>query len=156
VAISRRAWIVTGGILVGIGALVYLVQRPSYRRAQEYVQAVRRQKQGPASVGNVEQAVIVNLRLSDQSFGSPAERDAIHALSDRLEMAIAEAQVGEFDGDEFGEGKCLLYMYGPDAQKLFGVVEPVLRSSPMVKGGWVIKRFGRADQPNVTVERVSL
>jgi hypothetical protein len=42
-----------------------------------------------------------------------------------MQQAIEEAAAGEFDGDEFGDGKCVLFMYGPDADRLFGVIETV-------------------------------
>jgi hypothetical protein len=91
-----------------------------------------------------EQAVIVSLLLSNAAFGQAEERDAIHALTDRLDAAIREAGAGEFDGDEFGDGTCTLYMYGPDADSLFAAVEPLLRGSTLAKGGHAIKRYGPA------------
>jgi hypothetical protein len=91
-----------------------------------------------------EHAVIAHLKLSDEEFGSSEEAEDIHELSDRLAEAIEENHVGEFDGDEFGEGECVLYMYGPDADALFSAIEPVLRLSPLTKGARVIKRYGEA------------
>ena len=91
-----------------------------------------------------EHAVIAHLKLSDGGFGSDNETADIHELSDRLAEAIQENNVGEFDGDEFGGGECVLYMYGPDADALFSAIEPVRRSSPLAKGGRVIKRYGEA------------
>ena len=91
-----------------------------------------------------EHAVIAHLKLSDEGFGSDDETADIHELSDRLTEAIEDNNVGEFDGDEFGGGECVLYMYGPDADALFSAIEPVLRSSPLTKGGRVIKRYGEA------------
>ncbi|WP_246811386.1 hypothetical protein [Mesorhizobium sp. AA22] len=92
----------------------------------------------------MEQAVIVYLLLNDGQFGTSKERASIFALEDRLEQVVGNASVGEFDGDEFGDGKCILYMYGPDAERLFFVIEPVLKSSPAAVGGYAIKRFGKA------------
>jgi len=59
-----------------------------------------------------------------------------------LDQMIRSSGAGEFDGDEFGEGACTLFMYGPDADLLFRAVEPALRSSPLVRGGRAIKRYG--------------
>ncbi|MBZ9671803.1 hypothetical protein FJW08_22760 [Mesorhizobium sp. B3-2-1] len=103
----------------------------------------------------MEQAVIVYLLLSDGQFGTPQERETIIALEQRLEQAVGNASAGEFDGDEFGGGKCVLYMYGPDAERLFAVIEPVLKSSPAATGGYAIKRFGKAANPNAKEARVS-
>jgi len=101
-------------------------------------------------------AVLVTLKLSDAAFGDAEERDAIHALSDRLDAAIRAAGAGEFDGDEFGDGVCTLYMYGPDADRLFDAISSELRGSPLTRGGSVTKRYGAASNPAARVERVAL
>lgn len=103
----------------------------------------------------MEQAVIVYLLLNDGQFGTSQERASILALENRLEQAVGNASVGEFDGDEFGEGKCVLYMYGPDAERLFVVIEPVLKSSQAAAGGYAIKRFGGAADPSAKEVRVT-
>ena len=58
----------------------------------------------------MEHAVIVHLRLDDSAFGSTEKREGIIELQDELAAAIDEAKAGEFDGDEFGEGECVLFM----------------------------------------------
>jgi hypothetical protein len=103
-----------------------------------------------------EQAVLVHLRLSDAGFGTREEMVSIHALSGRLEARIAAARVGEFDGDEFGQGECMLFMYGPNADALFEAVEPELRASPLSRGGWVIKRYGASDDDSAKEVRIDL
>jgi hypothetical protein len=81
-----------------------------------------------------EHCVKVCLKLAEE-FGSPDEMEAIYALSDLLEETIEKHKAGEFDGDEFGGGECMLYMYGPDADQLFNAIRKVLKSSPLTKGG---------------------
>ena len=103
----------------------------------------------------MEQAVIVYLRLNDGQFGTPREHESVRALEERLEQAIGGASVGEFDGDLFGEAECILYMYGPDAERLFVVIEPILKSSPVAAGGYAIKRFGEAADPSAKEIRVT-
>ncbi|KUM26263.1 hypothetical protein AU467_23185 [Mesorhizobium loti] len=103
----------------------------------------------------MEQAVIVYLLLSGGQFGALQERQSVQVLEDRLNQVVSDAGAGEFDGDEFGEGKCTLYLYGPDAEKLFHVIEPVLKSSPVAAGGYAIKRFGAAVDPAAKEIRVS-
>ena len=103
-----------------------------------------------------EHAVLVHLRLSDAHFGTRQEMDAIHALSERLEAKILEAKAGEFDGDEFGQRECTLYMYGPDADALFVAIERELRASPLSRGGWVIKRYGAAEDRSAKELRINL
>ena len=103
-----------------------------------------------------EHAVLAYLRLSDGEFGGEGEIESIHELTDRLAEAIESAGVGEFDGDEFGDGECSLYMYGPDADALFASIEPILRNSSHATGGHVIKRYGDADDPEAKEVRVDL
>jgi hypothetical protein len=92
----------------------------------------------------VAHAVIVRFPLSDDGFGSDAEFNAMVALSDALEAAITAAGVGEFDGNELGGGECTLFMYGPDAHQLFSAV---LAGSRLVRGVYVVKRYGDAHDP---------
>jgi hypothetical protein len=81
--------------------------------------------------------------------------DAIHALSAKLEQVIKAKHLGLFDGDEFGQGECTLYMYGPDADVLFAAIEPLLRSSPLTKAGSATKRYGDAADPNTKEVKVT-
>ncbi|KAA3639783.1 MAG: hypothetical protein DWP92_04160 [Armatimonadetes bacterium] len=103
-----------------------------------------------------EHAVIAHLKLSDEEFGTGDQRASIQELSSQLEQSIAEAAAGEFDGDEFGAGRCTLYMYGRDADLLFAAVEQQLRASPHATGGFVIKRSGSASDPCATEVRIEL
>lgn len=107
-------------------------------------------------VPKIEHAVLVYLKLSNDSFGAEEERDSIHQLSHQLESVIDLHGVGEFDGDEFGGGRCVLYMYGPSADRLYDAVSPLLSSSHLSKNGYVIKRYGNADDPHATETRVNL
>lgn len=87
-------------------------------------------------------AVLVHLKLSDDQTGDPGEREDINRLETRLGAAVQSRSVGEFDGNEFGGGECVLYMYGPDADALFTVVKPLLIGSALSKGAYAIKRYG--------------
>jgi hypothetical protein len=104
----------------------------------------------------VEHAVIAHIRMTEDQLGSERERAAVAVLADDLERVIVEKQAGEFDGEEFGDGRCVLYMYGPDADRLFEAVEPVLKATPLARGGFAIKRYGEANDANAVEARVSL
>ena len=104
----------------------------------------------------MDHAVIVHLRLDDNGSGSDEKRESINELQDKLTDAIDEAEVGEFDGDEFGEGECVLFMYGTDADTLLDTIEPILRASAHAKGGFVIKRYGEASDPKAREVKVKL
>lgn len=89
-----------------------------------------------------EQAVVVTYSLSD-GFGSELERDAVRALKYRLIDAIGAAEAGELDGTEFGGGRVRIYTYGPDAGRLFGVMEALLREFPL-RPARAVLRLGAA------------
>jgi hypothetical protein len=88
--------------------------------------------------------VTVHFKLSDSKFGSSEERDSVHRFSDELASLIKEHQVGEFDGDEFGNGEGTLFMYGPEVDRLFEAVHSALQTWEPLRGGHVIKRYGKS------------
>jgi hypothetical protein len=90
----------------------------------------------PTSVND--QAVVVHFR-----YGS-TDLKPLFALEDRLESAIKSAAVGILDGDEVAADghDGYIYMYGPDADRLFKAIKPVLASSPFMKGARIAKRYG--------------
>jgi hypothetical protein len=104
----------------------------------------------------MERAVIAHLSLTEGPFGSEHECEAVADLAGLLHRAIDDHGVGEFDGQESSEGRCVFYMYGPDADRLFGVVEPILKAAPLARGGIAIKRYGDAKDPNAVEARVDL
>ncbi|MEV4539087.1 hypothetical protein AB0J82_35470 [Asanoa sp. NPDC049518] len=81
--------------------------------------------------------------------------EAIHGLEDRLEKAITEAGVGEYDGNEIGGGEAVLFAYGPDATKLFAAMERELRAFPP-RPAYAILRFGAPDDPAAVEKRMDL
>ncbi|KQW16247.1 hypothetical protein [Streptomyces sp. Root369] len=98
-----------------------------------------------------EEAVIAHYCLSDDEFGSLTEREAFFDAEQTMAAAAEEARVGEVDGNEFGGGEVVLYAYGPDAQALFKVMEPTLRSLPF-RPAYVVLRQGSSE----TESRVEL
>ena len=87
----------------------------------------------------VEHAVIVSF-----SYIGSTDLDPLFALESQLEAAINTAKVGEYDGNEVAvDGSDgTLYMYGPDADKLFAIVRPVLESCSFMKGASARLRYG--------------
>ncbi|WP_326725369.1 hypothetical protein OHT59_44310 [Streptomyces sp. NBC_00243] len=97
-----------------------------------------------------EEAVIARYRLSDDSFGSPNERDAIFDAEKAMMAAVEQAGVGEVDGNEFGGGEAVVYVYGPDAEAHFKVMEPTLRGLPF-RPAYVVLRQG-SDETETRVD----
>jgi hypothetical protein len=103
-----------------------------------------------------EQAVIVHLTLSGDGFGSESDRNRVFELEDALIAAVEYAGVGEYDGNEFGAGEAVFYAYGPDADSLFEVMEPVITEFGPGAGSYAVKRYGDADDASAQEHRVSL
>jgi hypothetical protein len=74
----------------------------------------------------------------------PKDRARIHILEHRLETTIKRAGVGELGETEFhvdgNDG--YLYMYGPDPDRLYVVVSPILKSSRLMTDAEVTKHYG--------------
>ena len=68
----------------------------------------------------------------------------VYALGDQIQLAINEAKVGEYDGHALpadgSEGR--YFVYGPDAEAIFKVMEPVLAASPLMSGAKVTLHYG--------------
>jgi hypothetical protein len=98
-----------------------------------------------------EHAVIVTLGMSE-GFGTSAEREEIQRLGDELKRAVVAEGVGTFDGDGFGHGEAELYFYGPSADDLLAVIEPVVlgayEPSKIVD---IVKRYGELGAPGKRV-----
>jgi hypothetical protein len=86
-----------------------------------------------------EQDVLVVLKLSNRLMGTHQERADLEVFADELDVAVRDAGVGEYDGDELGGGECTLFFCGPDQDQLLAVLLPLLKRSPMARGGGVVK-----------------
>lgn len=99
-------------------------------------------KGGPSD----EEAVLVHLDGKTLPEEIYAEFD-LATLEDQLEAAIAERQVGDFDGNEIGPDEATLFMYGPHADRLFVAVEQILREYPLCRNARVTIRAGGPGAP---------
>lgn len=66
---------------------------------------------------------------------------------EKFEAAVTAAGVGEYDGNELAvDGSDgMLFLYGPDADKLFAVVKPHLEAASLLKNVVVTLRYGAVD-----------
>jgi len=99
-----------------------------------------------------EQAVIVHFE-----YGKP-DWTPFFEFEKTLETSIAATGVGEYDGNELAVdgSNGTLYMYGPDADKLFDVVKPHLASSKLLKNVEVTLRYGAAGDLSARESKVRL
>ncbi|GAA1262429.1 hypothetical protein GCM10009665_60110 [Kitasatospora nipponensis] len=102
-----------------------------------------------------EQAVIARYRLADDGMGTQGQRATVRQAQTLLAEAIERAEVGEFDGNEFGDGEVVLYAYGPDADALFDVMTPVLHDLPF-RPAHIVLRYGSASNPSTPEHRFDL
>ena len=99
-------------------------------------------KKAKQADGAPDHAVLVRIATptGDEEF-------ALDAVEDQLIAAIDAAGAGEFDGNEFGPDGATLYLYGPDGERLFAVVEPILRGAGFPAGSHAIVRAGGPGAP---------
>jgi hypothetical protein len=100
-----------------------------------------------------EHAVILKLKLVSGPMGNEEQLKRITELEDQLANAIKQSSSGDFDGDEYGEGFCTIYMYGPSAERLFASVQPTLKGFRAARGSYVILRYGK---PGSKQDRIKL
>lgn len=99
-------------------------------------------KKATPTIAPAEQAVLIRL----DAVNLPQEiydQNDLATLEDRLISALQGSGLGEFDGNEVGDGVSTLYLYGGDAEKLFTKIEPVLRNDPLCQQATVTIRKGR-------------
>lgn len=88
-----------------------------------------------------QQAVLVHLDGTGLSDSVYQECDTA-TIEDRLIEVIERGGLGEFDGSETGPTETTLFMYGPDAERLFAGIEQTLRAYPLCQGARVVIRRG--------------
>lgn len=99
---------------------------------------------GQAGGATDEHAVIVQFDYGSRDLANLFE------LEDELIEAVEAAQVGQVDGHEIAmDGSDgTFYIYGPDADRLFEVVRPILASTSKIKQPVARLRYGPAGNPN--------
>jgi hypothetical protein len=93
-----------------------------------------------------EQAVLVHLDGSGLPDHVYQDHD-LATLEERLTDVIGRERLGEFDGNEIGPAEVTLFMYGPDAERLFAGIESVLRGYPLCQSARVVIRGGGPGAP---------
>ncbi len=112
------------------------------------VQAV---KEKSSAHDATDQAVIVDFNYGQEDLAP------FFKLEEEIENAIKAAGVGEYDGNEIavdGSHGCF-YCYGPDADKLLMVVEPILKKSALLSKVFAMVRYGPPED-GVTEKKVEI
>jgi len=95
--------------------------------------------------GAEEQDLLVVLRLSNRQMGTATERLELEEFAEQLEAAVTKAGVGEYDGDEVGGGECILFFCGKDVDALQRTLHPLLKKSPLCRGGHLVRMVADGD-----------
>jgi len=107
-----------------------------------------------------EQSVLVTFYDFAERFWTDDNEplDPLYDLEDELEAILSEKDVGVLDGHEIAmDGRDgFLFLFGPDADALYAVIEPVLRASPVTQGGNATLRYGAPGQFNVLERYVEI
>jgi hypothetical protein len=101
---------------------------------------------GNKSSASSQQAVLVYLDGTNLPPKVYEECD-LSTIGEQLTEAIARGKLGEFDGDGASGDETVLYMYGPDAERLFEGIEKTLRGYPLCAGARVVIRSGGPGAP---------
>jgi len=92
-----------------------------------------------------EQVLIVNLSFS------PDDIELVYELEDLLEKLLSSSGIGEYDGNEIDVARGAapitgtFYMYGPDANKIFNLVCPIVAEAEFVKSATATRQYGGPD-----------
>jgi hypothetical protein len=90
--------------------------------------------------------------LQGSGYGTHEEREAIHRLTAELDVLLAESSSGAFDGDEFGDGECTLFMYGDKPDAIYELIATTLNDSSIVSGGKIEFRSPSSSVPYRTIQ----
>ena len=84
--------------------------------------------------------------------GASGDFERLQELGDELAARVEAAGAGEFDGDLIGEDLGILYLYGPDADRVWLAIEGVLRAALLPAGAYVVKRYGPPGSPETQID----
>jgi len=91
-----------------------------------------------SSLSNIPQEEAVLVHFDDWK----GNLEDLETLEDSLSEIIESRSLGEFDGNELGPNEATLFMYGPDAERLFKGIETTLRNSLLSSRSRVVIRYG--------------
>ncbi len=93
---------------------------------------------GSTRKGTPEQEVEVYFSYGSTNF------QYLFALDDLLRHSISDAAVGHYEGHdvEADGSNGSFYMYGPDAEAIYRVIDPILAATPFMRGATVTLWFG--------------
>jgi hypothetical protein len=100
-------------------------------------------KKKPKSISVDEQSLTVNIHYQLEDISE------LYKLDSDLTDAISKANVGLYDGHEIAVdlSHSILFMFGPSADELLRIAEPILRKHVWPLGGECCRRYGPSSDP---------
>lgn len=90
-------------------------------------------------------SLMIMFPLADGRFGARRERKRFLRMESRVQETLSELGLGTVDGHGFGDGTAELFIYGPDADAMLDVVEPIIRSFKPPSGSNALLLYGTSD-----------
>jgi hypothetical protein len=81
---------------------------------------------GARKGGGYATEITISLKLSGPDFGTEPERETILDLKHLLEEKLQAEQLGEIDGEEFGDGECSIFVHTNSPEEAETVVRRFL------------------------------
>lgn len=90
----------------------------------------------------MDQAIIIHI-------GTKNLPEGIHpdSLEEEITAILSENDLGEFDGVDQGQGEIDMFIYGPDAEKIYSAIETTLNDSPLCVNARIEIRKGPPGSP---------
>ncbi len=132
-------------ILISVAVIIYIIF------PKKYIYFWFRKKHVSETMSD-EQAVIVYLR-NNSLPKEVYEKYDVSMLENSLEEVLLKDKLGFCDGNEFGESETIIYFYGSDSEKMFEIMEPILKTYPLCKNAKIIIRWGKfsSDQREIII-----
>ncbi len=101
-----------------------------------------------------DQAVLINIDFGQfEEFGTTKQQSEVRSLEEALRKVLPER--AGLDGDEFGEGQAIIYLYGPNADEIFNQIEPALKRSEFNHID-ITLQYGRPDDSKTKDKKFTL
>lgn len=94
----------------------------------------------------------IHLRPSGAWMGGERERKMRERLEGRLDRTLRRYDAGRMEEGDRSRPSGVLVFQGPDPEWMFSLIEPYLRLSPLVEGGWAVLKPMDGDAREKKVE----
>ena len=99
-----------------------------------------------------EQALILTLRLADETTPQPVLHERLQHADRALRAAIGAGSVGDIEEPIAAGIDCVYTCYGEDADRLLDAARVGLRDVPLLPGSHAVRRFGPPGAPEERTE----